>query len=154
MFYRFRLLFLTLACLFPFTPLLTAGSSPPPITFRVHRQVDQNAERAIPVQLSNPPEMIYAHRSSEISEKDISYVHVYQGPEAPGAKIQLDIHGRLVLETLTNANKGQYLIIFIDGKPLAAEPITKKITDGVLAVDNLTPEMVAVFKKHFAKKAP
>jgi len=127
-------------------------SERPPATLRVHFQVTEGTLQALPVRLINPEEVIYVDPYPEITEKDIQQLHVFQGPDGPGLKITFGMHGRMALETLMNRNKGRYMVVFVNGRPVSVQRVGKIITDGVLGVEGLTNEEGDIFRKAFEKK--
>ncbi len=135
----------------PFTGIY-AGSNKPPITVRVYTQVEKGQARSIPIQLSNPDQTILISQFPDVTEKDIAFVHIYEGPNGPGAKVQLDHRGILALDTVTTANKGKIMVVIVNERPVLVETIQAPIRDGVFAFENIYMEEAAVLKKQYGKK--
>ena len=142
---------LTFCCLFNSS---WAGSGKSQVSVRVHVQVDKGQMRAIPIQLSNPDQTIYLSQFSDVPEKDIADVHIYDGPISPGAKIQLDRRGSLSLESVTTANLGKLMVIFVNDRPVFVEPIKAPIKDGVISFENIYVDEADYLRKKYAKEKP
>ncbi|MDL5052315.1 hypothetical protein QQ056_01865 [Oscillatoria laete-virens NRMC-F 0139] len=132
--------------------LMKAGSNKPPITVRVHVEVDRGQMRAIPIQLSNPPQTFLVSQFADVTEKDIASVHIYEGPNGPGAKVQLDHRGILALDTVTTANKGRLMVIIVNERPVAIERIEQPIKDGVISFESIYMEEADILRRQYGKK--
>ncbi|MDZ4743285.1 MAG: hypothetical protein SGI98_07705 [Verrucomicrobiota bacterium] len=147
-------LFVTLTTCFLFNSSW-AGSGKPKVSVRVHVQVDKGQMRAIPIQLSNPEQTIYLSQFSDVTERDIADVHIYSAPQSPGAKVQLDRRGTLSLDSVTTANLGRLMVIFVNERPVFAEVIKAPIKDGVISFENIYIDEADYLRKKYGKeKAP
>ncbi len=89
----------------------------------------------VPVYRENPIQ-INASRDPFLDEGDMDRASVVDVDKMGGFGIRIEFssHGRMVLESVTVANRGQRIVIFSDfGQPrwLAAPLITKRISDGI-----------------------
>lgn len=89
-----------------------------------------------PIQVirSNPVE-INVEDLAFIDERDIEKASIEETPGSFSLKIELNDHGRRVLEMVTTANKNRHYAVFSqfpDPRWLAAPVITKRIGDGVI----------------------
>ena len=65
-----------------------------------------------------------------------------------GALIQLDEHGRVVLDTLSVERRGGFLFVFINGRPITELQIDKRVSDGKIYIPSgLTAADIDLMKK-------
>ena len=65
-----------------------------------------------------------------------------------GALIQLDEHGRTVLDTLSVERRGSFLFVFINGRLITELQIDKRVSDGKIYVPSgLTAADIDLMKK-------
>ena len=65
-----------------------------------------------------------------------------------GALIQLDEHGRTVLDTLSIERRGSFLFVFINGRFITELQIDKRVSDGKIYIPSgLTAADIDLMKK-------
>ena len=65
-----------------------------------------------------------------------------------GALLQLDEHGRVVLDTLSVERRGSLLFVFINGRPITELEIDKRVSDGKIYIPSgLTSADIELMKK-------
>lgn len=65
-----------------------------------------------------------------------------------GALIQLDEHGRVVLDTLSVEHRGSFLFVFINGRFITELQIDKRVSDGKIYIPSgLTVADIGLMKK-------
>ena len=70
-----------------------------------------------------------------ISEQDVVAFSPYPAQdETYGALIQLDEHGRVVLDTLRVERRGGFLFVFINGRLVTQLQIDKRVSDGKIYI--------------------
>jgi hypothetical protein len=102
--------------------------------FRVH--VEANAKDgsvfAQPIRSISGRD-VYIEKTAWISERDVKAYYPYRAADGNyGALLQLDDHGRTVLETLSVEGRGSYLFVFMNGRPLTELQVDRRVSDGKL----------------------
>jgi hypothetical protein len=70
-----------------------------------------------------------------ISEQDVTAFSPYPAPDGTyGALIQLDEHGRVVLDTLSIERRGSFLFVFINGRLITELNVDKRVADGKIYI--------------------
>jgi hypothetical protein len=84
-----------------------------------------------------------------ISERDVMAFSAYPGRDGTyGALIQLDEHGRVVLDTLSVEHRGSLLFVFINGRFITELQIDKRVSDGKIYIPSgLTVADIDLMKK-------
>ena len=73
----------------------------------------------------------------------------YSAPDGTyGALIQLDEHGRVVLDTLSIERRGRFLFVFVNGRFITELQIDKRVSDGKIYIPSgLTTADIDLMKK-------
>lgn len=106
-------------------------------SFRVHAQANPRDTEvfssSVRAQVSGKEVAI--EKMPWISERDVMAFAVYpvQGGTY-GALIQLDEHGRTVLDTLSIERRGSFLFVFINGRFITELQIDKRVSDGKIYI--------------------
>jgi len=84
-----------------------------------------------------------------ISERDVIAFAAYPAQDGTyGALIQLDEHGRTVLDTLSIEHRGSFLFVFINGRFITNLQIDKRVSDGKIYIPSgLTAADIDLMKK-------
>ena len=84
-----------------------------------------------------------------ISERDVRAFSPYPAANGTyGALLQLDEHGRTVLDTLSVERRGSLLFVFINGRPITELQVDKRVSDGKIYIPSgLTPADIELMKK-------
>jgi hypothetical protein len=92
---------------------------------------------------------IAIERTPRISEQDVVAFYPYSAPDKSyGVLIQLDDHGRIVLDSLSIERRGMLVFIFINGRPMTELQIDKRVSDGKIYIaSGLTAVDIALMKK-------
>ncbi|PYJ24843.1 MAG: hypothetical protein DME91_07030 [Verrucomicrobia bacterium] len=70
-----------------------------------------------------------------ISEQDVIAFSPYPARDGTyGALLQLDEHGRVVLDTLSVERRGSFLFVFVNGRPITELEVDKRISDGKIFI--------------------
>jgi hypothetical protein len=110
----------------------SAASASGHCTFRVHVGANQNdgAVFAQPFR-SLSGKSVFIDRTAWLSERDVKSFYPYRAADGSyGALLQLDDHGRTVLDTLSVERRGSTLFIFVDGRPLTELLVDRRVKDG------------------------
>ncbi len=101
--------------------------------FRVHLTANENDGDAFaqPVR-SLGGKMVHIERTAWIGENDVVAFYPYKSADGAsyGALLQLDDHGRTILDTLSVEHRGSTLFIFVNGRPLTELLVDKRVSDG------------------------
>jgi hypothetical protein len=84
-----------------------------------------------------------------ISEHDVTAFSPYQAQNGTyGALIQLDEHGRTVLDTLSVERRGRLLFVFVNGRLITELQVDKRVSDGKIYIPaGLTTTDIDLMKK-------
>jgi preprotein translocase subunit SecD len=106
-------------------------------TFRLHLESPPDGSvftASVPIVRANPT-MITVTRSPVLDENSVVRAALIETAGGHAIQVQFDDHGRLVLESITSANKGKRMAIlcqFPAPRWLAAPRIAQRNTSGVL----------------------
>lgn len=113
---------------------LVAGcaSNEPKVTLRFHEQVSGPLPGQHVRQIDVPAtgQQLAISPFPVLSEKDVLEARLY--PTAGGNAVQLrfDLHGANLLNELTTRARGQYLVVLLDARPVAAVLLDQIIRNG------------------------
>ena len=120
-------------------------------TFRVHAQANpQDTEVfATSVGAQTSGKNIAIEKMPWISEHDVVAFSSYPAQNGTyGALIQLDEHGRVVLDTLSVERRGRFLFVFVNGRLITALQVDKRVSDGKIYIPSgLTAADIDLMKK-------
>jgi hypothetical protein len=120
-------------------------------TFRVHAQANQRDTEvfatSLRAQISG--QNVSIEKMPWISEYDVMAFSSYSAQNGTyGALIQLDDHGRTVLDTLSVEHRGGLLFVFVNGRLVTALQIDKRVSDGKIYIPlGLTATDIELMKK-------
>jgi hypothetical protein len=120
-------------------------------TFRVHAQANARDTEvfATSVGAQRSGKNIAIEKMPWISERDVMAFSSYPAENGTyGALIQLDEHGRVVLDTLSVERRGTFLFLFINGRLITALQVDKRVSDGKIYIPSgLTAADIDLMKK-------
>jgi len=120
-------------------------------TFRVHAQANPRDTEifATSVRAQISGKDVAIEKMPWISERDVIAFAAYSAQDGTyGALIQLDEHGRTVLDTLSVEHRGSFLFVFINGRFITNLQIDKRVSDGKIYVPSgLTAADIDLMKK-------
>jgi hypothetical protein len=74
---------------------------------------------------------VFIDKTASLSEHDVRSFSPYRAPDGSyGALLQLDDHGRTVLDTLSMEHRGSYLFVFINGRAVTQLQVDRRVSDG------------------------
>ena len=120
-------------------------------TFRVHAQANPRDTEvfstSVRAQVSGKE--IAIEKIPWISERDVMAFSAYPARDGTyGALIQLDEHGRVVLDTLSIERRGRFLFVFINVRFITDLQIDKRVSDGKIYIPSgLTAADIDLMKK-------
>ena len=101
-------------------------------TFRVHVAANENdgSVFAQPIR-SLSGRNVYIEKTAWLSERDVKSFYPYRAADGSyAALLELDDHGRTVLDTLSVERRGSYLFIFLNGRPITELQVDRRVSDG------------------------
>jgi hypothetical protein len=126
-------------------------------SFRVHAQANPRDTEAFSssVRAQVSGKEVAIEKIPWISERDVVAFAAYPAPDGTyGALIQLDEHGRTVLDTLSIEHRGKFLFVFINGRFITNLQIDKRVSDGKIYVPSgLTAADIDLMKKDWRQFA-
>lgn len=120
-------------------------------TLRIHAQANPRDgdvfSTSVHAQLSGKEVAI--EKVPWISEHDVAAFSSYPARDGTyGALIQLDEHGRVVLDTLSVERRGGFLFLFLNGRFVTQLQIDKRVSDGKIYIPSgLTTADIDLMKK-------
>ncbi len=74
---------------------------------------------------------VYIQQMAWLTERDVKAFYPYRAADGSyAALLELDDHGRTILDTLSVERRGSYLFVFLDGRPLTELQVDKRVSDG------------------------
>ena len=119
--------------------------------FRLHMEANlhDTAAFATSVKANVSGRDVAMERTARVSELDVTAFYPYHaGDSSYGALIQLDQHGRVILEALSIERRGGLLFAFVNGRPITEFQIDKRVSDGKIYIrSGLTEADIKLMKK-------
>ncbi len=120
-------------------------------TFRVHAQANPRDTEvfASSVRAQFSGKEVAIEKMPWISERDVMAFSAYSARDGTyGVLIQLDDHGRTVLDTLSIERRSGFLFVFINGRFITELQIDKRVSDGKIYIPSgLTAADIDLMKK-------
>jgi hypothetical protein len=119
--------------------------------FRVHAQANpQDTEifaTSVRAQLSG--KNVAIEKIPRISERDVIAYYPYTAKDGTyGALLQLDEHGKIMLDTLSIERRGSFLFVLINGRLMTPLEIDKRVSDGKIYIaSGLTAADIDLMKR-------
>lgn len=133
--------------------LSAALAKPARCTFRLHceanaHDTDVFATHYVSKFTGKP---IVIEKTATITEFDVAGFYPVPASDGTfGALIQLNDHGRLVLDTLSVERRGSDLFVFINGRQITELQIDRRVSDGKVYVPSgLTSADIALMRKQW-----
>ena len=120
-------------------------------TFRVHAQANARDTEvfATSVRAQISGKNVTIEQMPWISEQNVTAFSPYPVQNGTyGALIELDEHGRVVLDTLSVERRGSSLFVFINGRLITELQVDKRVSDGKIYIPSgLTTADIELMKK-------
>jgi len=113
-----------------------AGASKPKTTVRFHVQRSApGGSESFTLSAQGPGGSLSIDKVPVLTEKDIVTIVPFNGDDGTrGCYFKLDNHGRLALGSLSAESRGSVLLCFINGRPITALLIDKRVDDGIISI--------------------
>ena len=130
-----------------------AAASKPKLTIRFHTESHPSSGSSFSVSADLPDSASHVtiSRVAEISENDVAAIFPFPAADGTmGCALKLDEHGRVVLDCLSQENRGALFIGFVNARPVIAMLIDRRVSDGIITIPRgLTPMEIAMMQKKF-----
>ena len=127
-----------------------AEAGPGRCTFRVHVAANANdgSVFAQPIRSLSGRD-VFIEKTAWLSERDVKSYYPYRAADGSyAALLQLDDHGRTVLDTLSVERRGSYLYVFLNGRPITELQIDRRVSDGkIYLASGLTEADIKLMNK-------
>ena len=70
-----------------------------------------------------------------ISEEDVDKATLEQTPGGAAIEVQFDVSGSMVFNEMTTRCRGQYIVTFLNNRPVAAWLVDRRVTNGQFVVE-------------------
>jgi hypothetical protein len=100
--------------------------------FRVYVTANQNDGSAFaqPIRSLSGRD-VFIQKTAWLSEHDVQAYYPYRAADGSyAALLQLDDHGRTVLDTLSVERRGSFLFVFLNGRPITELQVDRRVADG------------------------
>ncbi len=121
--------------------LLLAGCAlfrhPPETTLRLYEQITSTLPDD-DVRLVAIPKLglkIPLNPFATLSERDVGNAVLGQTPGGATINLQFDANGAMVFDEMTTRCRGQYIVTFLNGRPVAAWLVDRRVTNGQFVVE-------------------
>jgi hypothetical protein len=112
--------------------------SAPPVTVRFHEQVSETlpASHVRVVDVPSTRQRLAVDPYPQLTEKNIVEAKLEPTPGGPAVRLRFDLHGANTLAEMTTRMRGQYLVVFVNDRPVAAVLVERRITDGEFLLES------------------
>jgi preprotein translocase subunit SecD len=113
------------------------GERGPEATLRIHEQVSAGLpeSRVLTTAIPRANLKVPVNPYPALSEKDVQSAGICQTAGVSAVMLRFDSHGTFALDELTTRNRGAYLVTFLNGRPVAAWLVDRRITNGQFLVE-------------------
>jgi hypothetical protein len=123
-------------------------------TFRVHAEANPKNGPVFSTQLQLFGRLVTIEKVPTLSENDVTGLRTYRAADGThSALFQLNDHGRLALDTVSVDRRGGSLFVFVNGRPITALQIDRRVSDGrIYIAAGLTANDIALLRKDWPKR--
>ena len=106
-------------------------------TLRIHEQVSSALppEDAMGVTIPLADLTMSVSPFPTLTEKNVLSAELYATSGGEAILVRFDIHGTIILDEATTRTRGQYLVTFINNRPVAAWLVNQRILNGQFLVE-------------------
>jgi hypothetical protein len=135
-----------LPILLAFAAILSVHAAEEQITIALNPEAgpQEGSQFVAPVTLINPPMQTFIRRVPITNHRDFVAFYPFRAADGTlGAYFKLDNDGRAKIEQHTLSSLDQMAVFMVNGRPVCAVKISKKIVDGIITLPGgLTPKEV------------
>jgi len=128
----------------------SAEAGKPHCVFRVHLEANARDGSVFAQPLrSITGRTVYIEKTPWLSERDVRRYYPYRAADGSyGVLLELDDHGRTVLDTLSVEHRGACLYVFVNGRPVTELQVDRRVADGrVYLASGLTTNDIRLMAK-------
>jgi preprotein translocase subunit SecD len=109
----------------------------PTTTVRIHEQASSAlpADYLLDVEIPSMNLKLSVSPYPTLSEKDILTADLYDTAGGKAILLRFDAHGLFVLDEMTTRSRGQYLVTFVNTRPVAAWFVNQRILNGQFLIE-------------------
>jgi preprotein translocase subunit SecD len=106
-------------------------------TLRFYEQVSSSLPNKLYREVAIPKTglTLQIDRYPVLTERDIVSSELYATSGGPAILLRLEIHGNIVLDEVTTRSRGRYLVVLLDGRPVMAWFMDKRINNGAFLLE-------------------
>ena len=110
---------------------------PPEVTVRIHEQVSGELPptHVLTVAIPKTDLRLSINPFPTLTEKDVQAAEIFNTAGGAAILLRFDPHGVWVLEQATTGGRVQYLVIFLNGRPVSAWLVDKRLTKGQILIE-------------------
>ncbi|MBM3858204.1 MAG: hypothetical protein FJ395_00990 [Verrucomicrobia bacterium] len=106
-------------------------------TLRFHEQTSTSLPNKLYREVAVPKTglTLQVERFPVFTERDIAAAEIYPTAGGPAIMLRMEPNGGMRLDELTTRSRGRYLVIFLDGRAVAAWFMDKRINNGIFLLE-------------------
>lgn len=107
------------------------------VTVRIHEQVSGSlpATHMLTVEIPKTDLKVAVNPFPVLTEKDVQSAEIQNTAGGAAILLRFDPHGVWVLEQATTEGRSHYLVIFLNGRPVAAWLVDQRLTKGQMLIE-------------------
>ncbi len=116
---------------------LAGCQSAPKVTLRFHEQVSAALppSRQRTVEIARANLRIPVSPFAALTERDVAGAELRATESGQSVVVRFDPHGALALDELTTRNRGLYLVVFVNDRPVTAWLVDRRLFSGQFIVE-------------------
>jgi preprotein translocase subunit SecD len=115
----------------------TFGKRPEEVTLRIHEESSSSlpAETFQTVEIPHTDVKLSVSPFPVLTERDVQAAELYDTAGGKAIFLRFDPHGTIVLDEVTTRDRGQYLVIFLNKRPVGSWSVNQRIINGQFLVE-------------------
>ncbi len=120
-----------------FAGCATFRNRPEEVSLRIHEESSSllPAETFQTVEIPHTNVKLTVSPFPTLTEQDVQSAELYDTAGGKAISLRFDPHGTIVLDELTTRDRGQYLVIFLNNRPIGSWFVDQRILNGQFLVD-------------------
>jgi preprotein translocase subunit SecD len=113
------------------------AKKPEEVILRIHEESSSSlpAESFQTVEIPHTNVKISVSPFPALTEKDVQSAELYDTAGGKAIFLRFDPHGTIVLDEMTTRDRGQYLVIFLNKRPVGSWSVDQRIINGQFLVE-------------------
>ena len=115
----------------------TSRKRPEEVTLRIHEESSSllPAETFQTVEIPHTDVKLTVSPFPALTERDVQAAELYDTAGGKAIFLRFDPHGTILLDEVTTRDRGQYLVIFLNKRPVGSWSVDQRITNGQFLVE-------------------